>query len=160
MQLRSSILDLRSSARPRGYPLSSILYPRPRPAFTIVELMISIALVVILMVGIHQVFKMSSDTVSMGHALADMARDNRSVSLEAPAGHCGRIQYLHRNCRWQTSRSSARCCAHLHSRAPEGPAGLSVLPHRHAGRRHRSNRHRRMRAPGNNGQSQSSDRAQ
>src|SRR6266704_2375212 len=79
MQLRSSILDLRSSARPRGYPPSSILYPRPRPAFTIVELMISIALVVILMVGIHQVFKMSSDTVGMGHALADMARDNRSV---------------------------------------------------------------------------------
>src|SRR5436190_22364925 len=79
MQLRSSILDLRSSARSRGYPPSSILYPRPRPAFTIVELMISIAMVVILMVGIHQVFKMSSDTVGMGQAVADMSRSNRSV---------------------------------------------------------------------------------
>jgi type II secretory pathway pseudopilin PulG len=47
--------------------------------FTIVELMISLAMVVILMVGIHQVFKMSSDTVGMGQAIADMSRSNRSV---------------------------------------------------------------------------------
>src|SRR6266568_2293697 len=67
MLLRSSIFDLRSSIR------------RLRSAFTIVELMISIAMVVILMVGIHQIFKMTSDTVGMGHSLADNARANRSV---------------------------------------------------------------------------------
>src|SRR5881227_1052391 len=80
MRTRSSILDPRSAIRELRYPLSSILYPRSRAtAFTIVELMISIAMVVILMVGIHQVFKMTSDTIGMGHALADMSRDNRSV---------------------------------------------------------------------------------
>src|SRR5207248_10245151 len=78
MRLRSSILDPRSSLRELGYPLSSILYPR-RPAFTLVELMISIAMVVILMVGIHQIFKMTSDTVGMGHRVGDWSRDNRSV---------------------------------------------------------------------------------
>src|SRR5215204_483340 len=50
-----------------------------RRAFTIVELMISIAMVVILLVGIHQVFKMSSDTVGVGNTLADYARANRSA---------------------------------------------------------------------------------
>jgi type II secretory pathway pseudopilin PulG len=50
-----------------------------KSAFTIIELMISIAMVVILMVGVHQVFKMSSDTVGIGQALADLARSNRSV---------------------------------------------------------------------------------
>jgi prepilin-type N-terminal cleavage/methylation domain-containing protein len=70
MRYRSSIFDLRPS----------ILDPRSsRRGFTIVELMISIAMVVILMVGIHQVFKMSSDTVGIGHAVGDMARNNRSV---------------------------------------------------------------------------------
>ncbi|HEV8604350.1 MAG TPA: prepilin-type N-terminal cleavage/methylation domain-containing protein, partial [Tepidisphaeraceae bacterium] len=49
------------------------------PAFTIIELMISIAMVVILMVGVHQVFKMSSDTVGIGQAVGDLARSNRSV---------------------------------------------------------------------------------
>ena len=43
-------------------PLSLSLLPR----LHLVELMISIAMVVILMVGIHQVFKMTSDTVGMG----------------------------------------------------------------------------------------------
>src|SRR5258706_1808022 len=86
MRLRSaipappfSILDLRSSPPRPVYPLSSILYPRRRPAFTLVELMISIAMVVILMVGIHQIFKMTSDTVGMGQQLGAFSRDNRSV---------------------------------------------------------------------------------
>src|SRR5438093_9277374 len=79
MQPRSSIFDPRSSIPGPGCSLSSILSPRPRSAFTIIELMISIAMVVILMVGIHQVFKMSSDTVGVGNALADNARANRSV---------------------------------------------------------------------------------
>src|SRR5882762_1931281 len=79
MRLRSSILDPRSSTPRPVYSLSSILYPRCRPAFTLVELMISIAMVVILMVGIHQIFKMTSDTVGMGQQLGSFARDNRSV---------------------------------------------------------------------------------
>lgn len=58
---------------------SPIFNPRSSSAFTIVELMISIAMVVILMVGIHQVFKMTSDTVGMGQQLGDFARANRSV---------------------------------------------------------------------------------
>src|SRR5438046_488246 len=78
MHHRSPILNPRSSLREPVYSLSSILSPR-RSAFTIVELMISIAMVVILMVGIHQIFKMSSDTVGMGLVVADMSRSNRSV---------------------------------------------------------------------------------
>src|SRR2546423_10608465 len=78
MRHRSSIFDPRSSLREPGYPLSSILYSR-RPAFTLVELMISIAMVVILMVGIHQIFKMTSDTVGMGQTIGDFSRANRSV---------------------------------------------------------------------------------
>src|SRR3954468_7115745 len=58
---------------------SSILAPRSSAAFTIVELMISIALVVILMVGVHQVFKMSSDTIGMGNSVGAMSQSNRSV---------------------------------------------------------------------------------
>jgi type II secretory pathway pseudopilin PulG len=66
-------------------PRSSIVDPRlrsirsSRAAFTLVELMISIAMVVLLMIGIHQVFKMSSDTIGIGHAVGDMSRSNRSV---------------------------------------------------------------------------------
>src|SRR5438046_2877622 len=78
MHHRSPILNPRSSLREPVYSLSSILYPR-RSAFTLVELMISIAMVVILMVGIHQIFKMTSDTVGMGQQLGAFSRDNRSV---------------------------------------------------------------------------------
>ena len=57
--------------------------PAPCPffksAFTLVELMISIAMVVILMIGVHQVFKMSSDTISIGNQVSDFSRNNRSV---------------------------------------------------------------------------------
>lgn len=53
--------------------------PRYSAAFTLVELMISLFMVVLLMVGINMVFKLSSDTVGMGQAAIGMSRDNRSV---------------------------------------------------------------------------------
>jgi hypothetical protein len=72
-----SSLSHRERVRVSAFP-KTLCLPRPS-AFTIIELMISIAMVVILMVGIHQIFKMTSDTVGMGNHLADDARSNRSV---------------------------------------------------------------------------------
>ena len=51
---------------------------RPR-AFTLVELMVSMALVLVLILGVNAVFKMASDTVNAGQALAGANRDNRST---------------------------------------------------------------------------------
>jgi prepilin-type N-terminal cleavage/methylation domain-containing protein len=53
---------------------------RRRPAFTLIELMISIGLIVILMLGINQVFKMSSDAVGAGQTLSAMTRDSRAAA--------------------------------------------------------------------------------
>lgn len=50
-----------------------------RRAFTLVELMISIALVLILLVGINQVFKMTTDTVGAGQAINAASRDLRGA---------------------------------------------------------------------------------
>ncbi len=50
-----------------------------RPAFTLVELMVSIALVIILVLGIAQVFSLTGETVGTGQALADAARDHRAA---------------------------------------------------------------------------------
>ena len=60
--------------------LAPQLPARRRPGgFTLVELMISIALVLILILGINQVFKIASDSVGAGQALSDQSRDNRAV---------------------------------------------------------------------------------
>ncbi|MCC6422202.1 MAG: prepilin-type N-terminal cleavage/methylation domain-containing protein [Phycisphaerales bacterium] len=56
---------IRSAARPR--------------AFTLVELMVAIALVLILLVGINQVFKMTTDTVGAGQAINAASRDLRGA---------------------------------------------------------------------------------
>ena len=48
-------------------------------AFTLIELMVSIAIVLILVLGIHQVFKLTSDTVGAGQGLGSKARDFRAV---------------------------------------------------------------------------------
>src|SRR4051794_7788450 len=80
MRLRSSILDPRSSLRARRASSNcKSQIANCKSAFTLVELMISIAMVVILMVGIHQIFKMTSDTVGMGQTIGDFSRSNRSV---------------------------------------------------------------------------------
>lgn len=50
-----------------------------RRAFTLVELMVSIALVLILLVGVNQVFKMTTDTVGAGQALNTASRNLRSA---------------------------------------------------------------------------------
>src|SRR6266516_6162584 len=47
--------------------------------FTLLELMISIALVLILILGINQVFKIASDTVNAGQSLSRADRDNRAI---------------------------------------------------------------------------------
>ncbi len=49
------------------------------PAFSLIELMIAIAMVVLLMLGINTVFKMSSDTVGTGVAISDLTRADRSI---------------------------------------------------------------------------------
>ncbi len=48
-------------------------------AFTLTELMIAIALVIILAVGVAQVFQMTSQTVSSGQALQTLTRDARAA---------------------------------------------------------------------------------
>ncbi|HEY7115677.1 MAG TPA: type II secretion system protein, partial [Tepidisphaeraceae bacterium] len=53
---------------------------RAAAAFTLVELMISIALVLLLIYGISQVFKLSSDTIGANTAIANAARDHRAAS--------------------------------------------------------------------------------
>src|SRR3954447_17439365 len=50
-----------------------------RLAFTLIELMVSVALVLILVLGINQVFRIASSSVSAGQAFSDNARDNRNV---------------------------------------------------------------------------------
>lgn len=52
---------------------------RKAAAFTLVELMVSIALVLIIILGVNAVFKMASDTVNGGQALAAANRENRSI---------------------------------------------------------------------------------
>ena len=53
---------------------------RPAPAgFTLIELMVSIALVLILILGINQVFKIASDTVNVGQAMSGAAREDRGI---------------------------------------------------------------------------------
>src|SRR4051794_34000201 len=47
--------------------------------FTLVELMISIAMVLILLIGVNQIFKMSADTVGSGMATSEGMRNLRAV---------------------------------------------------------------------------------
>jgi prepilin-type N-terminal cleavage/methylation domain-containing protein len=51
----------------------------PARAFTLVELMVSIALVLILILGVNQVFKLTSDTIGASNGLSDSIRLNRAV---------------------------------------------------------------------------------
>ncbi|HRK32540.1 MAG TPA: hypothetical protein PLD59_15865 [Tepidisphaeraceae bacterium] len=57
-------------------PRSLSLLP---PAFTLVELIISIGLVLIIMLGVNFVFKMTSDTITAGQALNSAVRDHRAA---------------------------------------------------------------------------------
>lgn len=51
---------------------------RPR-AFTLVEVMVSMAMVLLIVYGVSQVFKMSSDTVGAQQGLASIIRDHRAA---------------------------------------------------------------------------------
>lgn len=50
-----------------------------RTGFTLVEVMISVALVLVLMIGINQIFSTVTKTVSAGQTLSGIVRDNRAV---------------------------------------------------------------------------------
>jgi prepilin-type N-terminal cleavage/methylation domain-containing protein len=65
---------------------------RQQPGFTLVEVMISVALVLILIIGINQAFKMVTDTVGAGQTLSAIVRDNRAIQpvlydAESPGVH-------------------------------------------------------------------------
>ena len=51
----------------------------PAPGFTLIELMVSIALVLIIILGVNAIFKMTSDTVGAGQALSSADRENRAI---------------------------------------------------------------------------------
>jgi prepilin-type N-terminal cleavage/methylation domain-containing protein len=53
---------------------------RRRSAFTLIEVMISVALVLLLMYGVSQVFKMSGDAVGANQAVSKIIRDHRAAS--------------------------------------------------------------------------------
>lgn len=52
---------------------------RAAPGFTLIELMVSIAIVLVLILGVNTVFKIASDAVGAGDAYSTASRDNRSV---------------------------------------------------------------------------------
>jgi prepilin-type N-terminal cleavage/methylation domain-containing protein len=54
--------------------------PRGGAGFTLVELMISIALALMLIYGVSQVFKLSGDTVGANQAVSTIVRDHRAAS--------------------------------------------------------------------------------
>jgi type II secretory pathway pseudopilin PulG len=57
----------------------TLIHRPSRSAFTLTELMISIALAIILIVGINAVFKSTSDTLSAGQKIAEANRNEQSL---------------------------------------------------------------------------------
>src|SRR5688572_6673984 len=53
----------------------------PRRAFTLVELMISVVLVLLLILGINQVFRITADAVGAGQSMSSIVRDNRAAHV-------------------------------------------------------------------------------
>ena len=54
--------------------------PRPaRRAFTLIELMVSMAMVLIIILGVNAIFKMASDTVNVGMAMSAANRENQGA---------------------------------------------------------------------------------
>src|SRR3954464_8742405 len=52
-----------------------------RRGFTLLELMVSIALVLILILGVNQVFSLTGRTVGAGQALSSLNRDGRNSQV-------------------------------------------------------------------------------
>ncbi len=67
----------------------NIQYPaeQGQAGFTLVEVMISVALVLFLIIGVNQVFKMTTDTVGAGQVMSQNIRDSRAAQavLQADA---------------------------------------------------------------------------
>ena len=73
-----------------GPPASAGGDRRPRPrGFTLIELMISIALVVVLILGVNQVFQATSQAVGTGEAINSALRDGRAVQSTIAADFAG-----------------------------------------------------------------------
>src|SRR5213083_1116050 len=62
---------------------------RHKLAFTLIEVMISIFLVLLLMIGINQAFKITAQTVNAGHAVSNTVRDSVAAQsvLTSEVGH-------------------------------------------------------------------------
>ena len=56
-----------------------MLHGRSRRAFTLVELMLSVALVLLLVIGVSQVFRISAEATGAGQALSRITRDHRAA---------------------------------------------------------------------------------
>jgi prepilin-type N-terminal cleavage/methylation domain-containing protein len=69
----------RSDDKPKPPVTPCRLAPRRPRAFTLIELMVSIALVLILMLGVNTVFRIASSSIGAGNALSDNSRDNRAI---------------------------------------------------------------------------------
>ncbi len=67
----------------------SIHRPRRRWAFTLTELLIAIAMVLILMTGIVRVFKYATDSIGAGMAVSDLVRIQRVLDNVIPADAAG-----------------------------------------------------------------------
>ncbi len=52
---------------------------RDARGFTLVELMVAVALVLVLIIGINEVFRVTSDTIGVGQSLSSALRDQRAV---------------------------------------------------------------------------------
>jgi len=61
------------NVRPRQLPIVS------RSAFTLIELMIAVALMLIMMISINQIFRTTGETVGAGNALSTIMRDRRAA---------------------------------------------------------------------------------
>ncbi len=62
------------------HPSTFILHPCPRRGFTLLELMISVAIMLFLVIGINQVFSTTSATVGAGQAASALTRDQKAAS--------------------------------------------------------------------------------
>jgi prepilin-type N-terminal cleavage/methylation domain-containing protein len=54
-------------------------HPSHSAGFTLIELMVSIAIALLLILGVNQVFRISSQTAGAGQALSTINRDNRAI---------------------------------------------------------------------------------
>src|SRR5215217_8400303 len=54
-------------------------HARPPRAFTLIELMVSVAIALVLILAVNQVYRITSDTIGAGQSLGSKVRDYRAV---------------------------------------------------------------------------------